>query len=272
MMVTYAKGALVDHQGFVLGLVRWDASSSRPTVNKPRAGDANVRPEHKKQIVPFKAGAPTIHNITSLRWNGKQWEKPDRTLWLVDERGNARKAVKVFKQFPDHVPELPDGWQYVEEAPPQDHSGRASWIEGKWRFPDKFRIMNADGSVANIVLAHAMDDIQIQIGQSVIQHSDADSISPGDRFDGTQWVKPKVERKGSYLAFLRVLKQEGLLKSFKAWGKQADNEDELLLHNGPVGESTGFVLSWAATEGISSEALHELFVKVAEETSNLNSS
>lgn len=162
--IEYSRGIVIDSAGFVVGLVKWDKRGTPPQVNRPRGKEQNSDPTRRKTMLDGEHYTP---GCEKWRWDGKQWEKPDLTLWIVDDRGNMRRNVQVFSAYPHTAPDIPEGWAFVNIPPPQDAAKRAVWRDGEWTYASTFLVLDADGMVVNAVLAHDPDDIAVEAGHTV---------------------------------------------------------------------------------------------------------
>ena len=139
------KLIMLDRDGFVVGLFQ-----GGPKLVKRLGGAALLRKQGKR-LIDGEAYEP---GCEAWRWDAKKkaWQCPDVPMWAVRANGDLARRRMVF---PDRLPDLPDGWQWVKQAPP---GPRARWTGKKWITPKRYAVPR-DGKVGNFALAYSLKDL-----------------------------------------------------------------------------------------------------------------
>lgn len=245
---------VVDGRGFFVGVIQWDPEvDTKPSLN--RGQRAAARMKHMLPIDVFENGCQR------WRWSFEEerWQKPNRTYYRVGPNGNLLGAVKSFKE---RLPGLKLGEQWTTKEPPESPNRRPVFRDGEWRFPARFALVAADGTVKNRVCAMEADSVQKEADDDeVVDEAEFDEpLSPRDKVDSkakTMIEKFRRSPKVKVRMLQKQLKGAGLLASFTQFLKDndldlADLEDEV------VKVDTKLLADWAATEGLSRDQVIDL--------------
>lgn len=159
---------VIDAQGFVLGFFEHPAGR-RVELNPLRVGGRAVPKEKRKYAIDGKHYEPGCER---WRWNrsAKAWEKPQDQAWLVDQAGQLRRQVSVFRE---RLPAVPDGFALVFSEPPAD---RAKWGGAKWTAAQRFALVDDGGVVRNFALAFEASSLSVPDGWTVRPASSDDEL------------------------------------------------------------------------------------------------
>lgn len=156
----FERAVIVDHEGYFVAKLRWDASAGFPSGLQKRLRPG--RSPEKGKLYALRSQEAFNVPSEKARWDRatKSWIEPTDEFAIINEATGEFKGRE--RNWEKRLKPLPDGFAYVDHLPPQNKSRKPVYDAetDTWLFNRRVGLVDDKDVIVNIVNENPRSDTE----------------------------------------------------------------------------------------------------------------